>query len=459
MKKIKICFLHNCVDGVDKALKDLGIRKESFPVEFVWEDEEPDVLIATELIYTDIFMYNKFCKLYNKARVCIYRAGECIAPDMNLFDYAIVLDKNLKCEDRIIKMPTRLFFSDYIFQKENVMVGKEAYIRRKIQDKKFCNYIYSNGFGHNNRTRIFHLLNDYKHVDSLGKYLHNTDDELKVDSGLGFRLMIKECIEVKENYKFSVAFENATYNGYTSEKIFSSLEAHTVPIYWGNPLIGEEINPNAFINCHDFTSLEEVIEEVKRIDCDDELWIKMVCSPWKTKEQEERERVEIEEYYEYIEHIFTQPIDKARRRGEGFHPNRYQEWFFQTQANNYKFQCYHDVEIKWIENLRKGKSVGEYFRKNGYKSVVIYGMGQLGIALFDEIKLLRDVSVLYAIDQGSPKVSDELEVYKMDQIVNKEKPDIIVITVPHLVSQIETELRKVYACKCISILNVVSDCV
>lgn len=454
-KSIRIYMLHSAIKNEEDIYKYLKIDRQDALYELVWDNQNPEYLIATELIYTDLRLWDEFVKLYSKDCVCIYHAGECIAPDLNLFDYAIVFDKNLKCEDRIVKMPTRLFFAEMIFEKENNLIGKEKYIKGGIEDKKFCNYIYSNGLGHENRTKIFHLLNGYKEVDSWGKYLRNVEEQLKVTPQMGWEALSKECIDVKSHYKFSVAFENATYNGYTSEKIFSSLEAHTVPIYWGNPLIAEEINPEAFINCHDFDTLEDVLAEVKRIDNDDELWVKMVCSPWKTKEQNEKEEAELREYYRFVQNIFMQPAHKAKRRGEGFHPGRYREWFFQTQSNNNKFQHYHDVEIKWIENLRKGIYVETYFQKRGYKTVVIYGMAQLGLMLYDEIKLSNDISVLYAIDQGSPDVPNEIEVYKLNELAHKEEPDVIVIAVPYLVSQIKSELRKIYSCECVSILDVV----
>ena len=47
-------------------------------------------------------------------------------------------------------------------------------------------------------------------------------------------------LRMKKPYKFSIAFENAWYPGYTSEKIVTSMLAGTIPIYWGNPDISRE---------------------------------------------------------------------------------------------------------------------------------------------------------------------------------------------------------------------------
>ena len=73
-------------------------------------------------------------------------------------------------------------------------------------------------------------------------------------------------------YKFTIAFENASFPGYTTEKLADALVARTVPIYYGNPLIGQDFNTKAFINCHDFSSWRAVIDKVIELDQNDEMY-------------------------------------------------------------------------------------------------------------------------------------------------------------------------------------------
>ena len=112
--------------------------------------------------------------------------------------------------------------------------------------------------------------------------------------------------------------ENAVYRGYTSEKIVSSLQAHTVPIYWGDPAVTELINPKAFINCHDYSSFDEVIERVKEIDNNDDLWLDMVTQPWQTEEQRKTTLQDVADYERFMHNIFSQDLKSARRRSIGF---------------------------------------------------------------------------------------------------------------------------------------------
>jgi hypothetical protein len=81
------------------------------------------------------------------------------------------------------------------------------------------------------------------------------------------------------SHKFDLAFENSSYPGYATEKIVQAFAAGTVPIYWGDPLIAREYNEKAFVNCHNFSDFDAVIEEVKRVDQDDELYRSMLEEP------------------------------------------------------------------------------------------------------------------------------------------------------------------------------------
>ena len=51
----------------------------------------------------------------------------------------------------------------------------------------------------------------------------------------------------------------------------------SIPIYWGNPRISKEVDPEAFIDCNEFDNdFEEVIKRVKEIDADKEYYMYML---------------------------------------------------------------------------------------------------------------------------------------------------------------------------------------
>ena len=203
--------------------------------------------------------YDEFLKLKNKASLVVLFLGEAIEPDFNIADYAIGFSL-LDYRGRYVHLPNPLTYFKNSFL---VSSFNDCVIDSKTQ---FCNFIYSNANAHPRRDELFHIINNYKHVDSLGHHLNN---KKIVDNGW------KCLIDLKRPYKFSIASENASFEGYTSEKIWTSLNAHTVPIYFGNPLISYEINQNCFINTNNINSFE-IIESIKKIDNDDILYKDML---------------------------------------------------------------------------------------------------------------------------------------------------------------------------------------
>ena len=154
--------------------------------------------------------------------------------------------------------------------------------------RKFCNFIFSNKSS--TREVFFDLLSAYKHIDSPGRRKRN----MKLPETLSRKSESEwtkgwrwNKILFQKEYKFSIAFENISYPqkstkelyGYTSEKIVDALVSNTIPIYWGNPNVGKIFNPKSFINCHDYETFEEIIEVVKEVDQDDNLYRSYLEAP------------------------------------------------------------------------------------------------------------------------------------------------------------------------------------
>jgi hypothetical protein len=74
------------------------------------------------------------------------------------------------------------------------------------------------------------------HADAMRAYRGRTSDKLAT---LG-------------RYRFALAFENARFDGYVSEKLFDCLYAGTIPVYLGAPDIARYVAPDAFIDARCF---------------------------------------------------------------------------------------------------------------------------------------------------------------------------------------------------------------
>lgn len=131
-------------------------------------------------------------------------------------------------------------------------LNPEALIKNNIPEDvldkktKFCNFIYSNKVPY--REAFFKQLSKYKKVDAPGKSMNNMpsfDHQLTGDMWQRKRHFLSE-------YKFTIAFENYVYPGYQTEKLYDAMQANSLPIYCGDPNIGEIFNTSSFINTPDY---------------------------------------------------------------------------------------------------------------------------------------------------------------------------------------------------------------
>jgi hypothetical protein len=86
-------------------------------------------------------------------------------------------------------------------------------------------------------------------------------------------------MEFIKDYRFVIAFENASYPGYTTEKILEPFLAGCIPLYWGNPLIEKDFNRKSFLNLDNNVTETEFIKNIIEIDTNETKAITMLTEP------------------------------------------------------------------------------------------------------------------------------------------------------------------------------------
>ena len=122
------------------------------------------------------------------------------------------------------------------------------------------------------------------------------------------------------------------------------------------------------------------------------------------------------------------------------------------EATIRKFKNYYDVTNAWVNLKNQGRNLEEYFVKNGWRRIAIYGMGELGNRLAEELKG-SSITIEYSIDKNADSVFAETEVKRIDE----ELPDVdvIVVTPFFVYDEVEQALREVVDCPIVSIEDVV----
>lgn len=87
--------------------------------------------------------------------------------------------------------------------------------------------------------------------------------------------------------------------------------ARTIPIYFGDPHVGEQFNTQAFVNVHDFDSWEDVIHRIEEIDNNNALYLSMIQTPALKDGYKKMKEDELDAFFA---NIVNQDVDSAIRR-------------------------------------------------------------------------------------------------------------------------------------------------
>jgi GR25 family glycosyltransferase involved in LPS biosynthesis len=151
-------------------------------------------------------------------------------------------------------------------------VNKEMISKKK----KFCAFVVTNPCNPV-RNDAFKWLSMYKDIDSAGRLFNNVGDVIFAGRGGGGGELKKH--EFLKQYKFCLSYENASASGYTTEKILHAKAAGCIPIYWGDPEIGRDFDVKGFLNAQSCTTPEDLINLVKKVDENDEVYDQMTKMP------------------------------------------------------------------------------------------------------------------------------------------------------------------------------------
>lgn len=109
---------------------------------------------------------------------------------------------------------------------------------------------------------------------------------------------------------------------------------------------------------------------------------------------------------------------------------------------------------QWLRVRQEGRTLVEYFEKQGYKTVAIYGMKELGERLYDELQG-SGITVKYVIDKNADSIYADVDVITPDEAL--EPVDVIVVTAIYYFDEIEEMLCEKVDCPIISLEDVLYE--
>lgn len=239
-----------------------------------------DVFVTPEnpdIVFTDNRYYQK------SSALAIYFSGE---PFFNINNCDYALTSFHVNDSRFITLPLYTLYAYDLFKHKIIKnfdsIKLKDYTLDKLNEKqKFCAYVAQGGGGPKSpRSHYVELINQYRNVDCAGKHLNN-HSLISGEPGTIEGSIHK--INFLRKYKFALAIENnesyEDYVGYTTEKIYETMVAGCIPIYWGNPLIEEHFNKESMIHVRDYND-DELLRLIASIDQNQDLFMDYFLTPY-----------------------------------------------------------------------------------------------------------------------------------------------------------------------------------
>jgi hypothetical protein len=155
----------------------------------------------------------------------------------------------------------RIFFSDFTSLKgliRSILSRIKVSIQRQIDPWIRSKEIYKD------RIEAIHYFSRYDDFVLHGKGWDNTIPGFPAKYHAAAKKAYKGSLppdaklKTLNQFKFVICFENCSFPGYVTEKIFDCFLAGAIPVYYGAPDIKDFVPENSFIDFRDFQSFESL---------------------------------------------------------------------------------------------------------------------------------------------------------------------------------------------------------
>lgn len=253
---------NNIISNLIKDVFDCEIEPAS--------PEEADIIVATIYGRKHLEIINNFKKK------TILWLGENVRPNKYDVHYSLTTDFS-KYSGINCRFPLWMWEIDWyntglgvisVEEMQKRLVDEGQYKLEEVINRKFCITIFNNPEG--TRMEMLKMLNKIERVEGYGRPFNNWF----TNNGT-----YREKLEKMKEYNFNLCLENSLYPGYYTEKCIHAKIAGMIPIYWADNNVKRDFRPSSFINLNDFKSIDECIDNVRRINENKEEMLKMINEP------------------------------------------------------------------------------------------------------------------------------------------------------------------------------------
>lgn len=109
---------------------------------------------------------------------------------------------------------------------------------------------------------------------------------------------------------------------------------------------------------------------------------------------------------------------------------------------------------QWVKVKQEGKNLADFFNKNNYKTIAVYGMSYAGERLCEELKD-SNIEIKYAIDKNASSLYSDVNILSPEDAL--EEVDAIIVTPIFFMDEIEDMLSQKMDCPIISLEDILYE--
>lgn len=269
-----------------------NIIADSLSCEFAWQlvslpEEQPDLVFVS--------LFGSRWREFSCPRILV--AGENISSDLRHFDAGLTFDPPSETN---YYLPLYRYRSEY-----NEIFQPRTLSRSDWLQKKSIAAVFSNPKARF-RNEVYFRFREKFQADSGGKAFNTVGGPVQSKN------------KFLEDYKFSLAFENTAWSGYTTEKILEAYAYKTVPIYWGDPTISKTFNSKSFIWITGSGNLPVVEETLERLLNDFDAYREVYEQPLFIGNQEP-EFLKPKPIGQFILRVLTRGVIRTQKKVTDYH--------------------------------------------------------------------------------------------------------------------------------------------
>lgn len=121
-----------------------------------------------------------------------------------------------------------------------------------------------------------------------------------------------------------------------------------------------------------------------------------------------------------------------------------------------KFTRWYELLNAWLcVKNNYAANFADYFNDHGFMRIAIYGCGELGCRLFEELQH-TDIKVLFMIDQNAKNIRYKCKVISVSEFAESEEADVVVVSPVQSFEVIRENLKKVRDIEIVSLEEVIN---